>query len=103
MNPELMATRAGTTKTEPVGTAVLEQLAELDVESISPAAARKILDFRFDASHHARVNALSQKAQEGTLTPSEQDDLDEYIRVGILLSILQSRARRALKNAGETL
>jgi hypothetical protein len=102
MNPELMATRTGTSKTEAVGTAVLKQLADLDVESISPATARKILELRFDASHHTRVEALSQKAQEGTLTPSEQDELDEYIRVGTLLSILQSRARRVLKNAGQT-
>jgi hypothetical protein len=33
------------------------------------------------------------------LTPSEEDELDEYIRVADLLAILQSRARRALKDA----
>src|SRR4051812_15439587 len=95
-----MATGTGTTKPGTVGTAILEQLAELDVESISPATARKILGFRFAASHHSRVEALSQEAQAGTLGPTEQDELDEYIRVGTLLSILQSRARRALKAAG---
>ena len=41
-----MATRTGTKRHEPVGTAVLEQIAELDVESISPATARKFLGFR---------------------------------------------------------
>ena len=44
---------------------------------------------------------LSQKAQAGTLSPAEQEEIDEYIRVGTLLSILQSRARRALKAAGQ--
>ncbi len=96
-----MATRIRTTKPGPAGTAILEQLAELDVESISPATARKILEFRFGASHHTRVEALSEWAQSGTLTPAEQEELDEYIRVGTLLSILQSRARRALKAAGQ--
>ncbi len=91
----------GATRPRPAGTAVLEQLAELEVESISPATARKILEFQFGASHHTRVEALSQQAQSGTLTPAEQEDLDEYIRVGTLLSILQSRARRALKAAGQ--
>jgi hypothetical protein len=101
MNPGLMATKTGTTKPGPAGTAILEQLAELAVESISPATARKVLEFRFGASHHTRVKALSRKAQAGTLTPAEQEELDEYIRVGTLLSILQSRARRALKAAGQ--
>jgi hypothetical protein len=96
-----MATRTGTAKPGPVGTAVLEQLAELDVESISPSTARKILGFQFAASHHKRVKALSQKVKAGTLSLAEQEELDEYIRVGTLLSILQSRARRALKAAGQ--
>jgi hypothetical protein len=96
-----MATRTSTTKPRPVGTAILEQLAELVVESISPATARKILEFQFGASHHTRVMALSQKAQARTLIPVEQEELDEYIRVSTLLSILQSRARRAIKAAGQ--
>jgi hypothetical protein len=49
------------------------------------------------------VRLLSEKAQQGTLTPGEQDDLDEYIRVGTLLGILQSSARQVLKNVGQTL
>jgi hypothetical protein len=97
-----MATRTGSTKSGPPGTEVLEQLAELDVESLSPATARKLLEFRFGAPHHRRVKALSRKAHAATLSPAEQQELDEYIRVGTLLSILQSRARRALKAAGQT-
>jgi hypothetical protein len=98
-----MAIRTRTTKPVPAGTAVLEQLAELDGESISPAAARKLLEFRFAAAHPARVKALSREAGAGTLSPAEQQELDESIRVGTLLSILQSRARGGLKNnAGPT-
>jgi hypothetical protein len=101
-SPGFMTTRTRTPKPGPPGTAVLEQLAELDVESISPATARKLLEFRFAAAHHARVKALSRKAQLGTLSPAEHQELDEYIRVGALLSILQSRARRVLKDTGPT-
>jgi hypothetical protein len=103
MNLNPMITKTGRPKPEPVGTAVLEQLAELDVQSISPETARKLLSFQFDDSHHERVRLLSEKAQQGILTPGEQDDLDEYIRVGTLVGILQSRARQALRNAGQTL
>lgn len=98
-----MATNTGTPKAGPVGTAVLEQPAELEAKSISPETARELLQLRFDASHHERVDDLSQKAQTGTLTPNEQDDPDECMRFGTLPSILQSRARQALKKAGRTL
>ncbi len=96
-----MATQTAKSKPEPVGTAILEQLAELDVKSISPETARKLLQLRFDASHHERVRALSEMAQKGSLSPGEREELDEYIRVGTLLGILQSRARRALTKAGQ--
>jgi hypothetical protein len=94
-----MAIKTVTAKPEPVGTAMLEQLADLDAESISPATARKFLDLAFSHTQQDRVHALSQKAREGSLTPTEAAELDEFIRVADLLAILQSRARRALKNA----
>jgi hypothetical protein len=47
------------------------------------------------------VEALSRKAQTGALSPDEREELDDYIRVGTLLSILQSRARRVLEAAGQ--
>ena len=97
-----MATETGTSKPAPVGTAVLGQLADLAVQSISPETARKLLRLRLDSSHHERVAVLSAKAREGTLTPAERDELDEYLHVADLLAILQSRARRALKDAGLT-
>jgi len=47
-----------------------------------------------------RVRALSEKARKGTLLPAEQAELDEFIRVADLLTVLHSRARQALKHAG---
>ena len=37
----------------------------------------------------------------GALSPDEREEIDDCIRVGTLLSILQSRARRVLKAAGQ--
>ncbi len=99
MGPELMATKAGRARPEPIGTAILQQLADLEPRSIPPATARKLLELNFSRRQQKRASLLSEKAQEGTLTPSEEDELDEYIRVADLLAILQSRARRALKAA----
>ncbi len=58
MSPNPMVTKTARTQPGPVGIAVLEQLAELDVQSISPETAQKLLSFQFDDSHHERVRLL---------------------------------------------
>jgi hypothetical protein len=94
-----MAIQAGVTRAGSAGTAMLEQLAEIEARGMSPDTARKLLQLEFDSTEKARVTALSKKAQEGTLLPDEQAELDEYIRVADVLAVLQSRARQALKHA----
>jgi hypothetical protein len=95
-----MATRTGTAKLEPVGTAMLEQLANLDARSMSTETARRLLQITFEPEHKQRVSVLSEKARNGTLLPAEGAELDDFIRVADLLAILHSRARQALKHAG---
>ena len=95
-----MTSKTVTTNPVPVSTAMLEQIAGLDAKSISPETARHLLELSISRSHQQQVDALSQKAQEGSLTPAEQAELDEFIRVADLLAILQSRARQALKRPG---
>ena len=56
-----------------------------------------LLSIDFDSNDMERMNRLAQRAQEGDLTPSETAELDSYLHVGSLLSILQSRARQFLK------
>ena len=60
-------------------------------------AARYLLALGFRQEEREKMHALSLKAQEGTLTPEEKAEIDCYERVGHLLSILKSKARRALK------
>jgi hypothetical protein len=64
---------------------------------LSPAAARALLQFGFSERDHARMAELSTKARAGTLTPSEQEELDTFERLGCVLDILHSQARQALK------
>lgn len=59
--------------------------------------ARTILDMSIPESEQARMRGLLAKAKAGTLTRDEMLDLDEYERVGNLLSILKAKARRILK------
>ena len=67
---------------------------------LSPEFARQLLEIDFPPEDHHRVGHLSEKAQDGTLTASEQAELDDYIRVGAELAVIQSKARLSLKRAG---
>jgi hypothetical protein len=86
------------TKTSPSGNsaAIGQRVIQFEGE-LSPAAARALLKFRFSEPDHARMEQLSTKARAGTLTPAEQDELDTFERLGCVLDILHSRARRALE------
>jgi hypothetical protein len=67
---------------------------------LSPAAARALLQVRFGPQDQERMRQLSSKAEAGTLTPQEEAEIDVYERLGCLLDILHSKARRALKQRG---
>jgi hypothetical protein len=95
-----MATKEVVPKPESVATTILEQLADLDARCLSLETARKLRGLGFTRSQQGRVDDLSRKAREGSLTPAERADLDEFIRVADLLAILQWRARQALRLAG---
>ncbi len=78
--------------------AILARLIQA-TESRSEDVARYLLSIDFETSDVNRMNILSERAREGTLTKEEAAELDSYLHVGTLLSIVQSRARRVLKSA----
>jgi hypothetical protein len=80
--------------------AIIGRLIKPDHGDFSPKAARELLSLQFGEEDQARMRELSLKAQEGTLTASEQADVESYRRVGYWLGILWSRARISLKRAG---
>ena len=56
-----------------------------------------MLTLGFSGQEQARYAELTQKAQEGKLSESEEADLDEFLAANALLSILQSKVRISLK------
>lgn len=64
---------------------------------ISQEAARTLLKLEFPESDQQRMHELAVKAQEGTLTSEEESAIDNYERVGTMLAILKSKARKILK------
>ena len=66
-------------------------------EELSPRVARAILGLSFPKNDISRMHNLSAKARAGTLTPEEDAEMDNFERVGSILSTLKSKARQVLK------
>ena len=64
---------------------------------LEPEAARSILRLKFTRSDQARIRALGSIARAGKLTDAERGELDFYLHVGGMRTIMHSKARRALK------
>jgi hypothetical protein len=86
-----------TTSTSTSEIAIFSRILEPDQATLSAAAARAILALSFSPADRDRMRQLSAKAQQGTLSPAEQDEINNYERVGHILSLMKSKARRSLK------
>ncbi len=69
---------------------------------LSPEAAHYILSLRFPQSDIDRMQELAEKARAGGLTLEEHIEMDNYERVGQVLSLLKSKARKSLKKTRAT-
>jgi hypothetical protein len=76
---------------------ILERVMKPKQPFSSDAAAESFLNWSFPESDVTRMNHLSEKARDGTLTTRESEELDSYGRVGCLLSILKVKAESTLK------
>ena len=75
----------------------LSRLLDPLARSLTPGAARALVNFRVDHETQGRIAQLAEKCNEGELTPKERAEYETYIRAGDLISILQSKARLLLK------
>jgi hypothetical protein len=82
--------------------AIFSRVLEPDQATLSIAAAEAILELGFKQADKDRMAELSAKAKAGTLSPEEQEAINNYERVGHLLSLMKSKARRSLKNQSLT-
>jgi hypothetical protein len=82
--------------------AILRRVVDPEQPFLSAEAARAILRLDFHTDDRTRMNQLAAKNRAGKLTPTEERELNGYIRVGQMLGILQSKARRSLRAAGKS-
>ena len=76
-------------------------LSRVVVPKLTPDAIDSILSMEFPAKDVDRINALAEKARDGALTGEEREELDNFERVGLMLSILKSKARQAVTGSDE--
>ena len=68
---------------------------------LSPELARHLLDLGFNDDEKNRMHDLAARNQQGGLSAAEKEELLAYANAGTLLSILKSKARRALRRAAK--
>jgi hypothetical protein len=71
-------------------------------EKLSPGAARAILGLSLPKTDLSRMRELSAKARAGSLTPEEDAEMDNFERVGAILSTLKSKARQVLRRSSRS-
>lgn len=78
--------------------AIWERLIDPAHDDLSPEAARFLLRLDFRESDHARMEELAQKSNDGALMQDERAELQNYVRIGNVLALMQSKARLSLKH-----
>ena len=79
--------------------AIFGRILKPDLTSLDAAAARAILDLDFKEADKHRMRVLLAKAKAGALTADEEIQVNNYERVGHMLSLMKSKARRSLKSS----
>jgi hypothetical protein len=78
---------------------VLDAMVRPEEGTFSREHADYVLSLDLPEAVKDRCDVLSAKAQEGTLTADEAAELDHYISVDAMLTVLKSKARRSLAAA----
>ncbi|MBY0522291.1 MAG: hypothetical protein K2R98_02785 [Gemmataceae bacterium] len=67
--------------------------------TLSPEAAHSILELKFDECNLQRMRELLLKNQDGVLTTAEQQEMEDYRKVGHLFDMLHAKARQSLRRS----
>ncbi|MEX2167695.1 MAG: hypothetical protein WD851_00165 [Pirellulales bacterium] len=65
---------------------------------LTPDVAERIVNWRPDQKVKDRIAELGRKADEGTLSPEEDAEYEQYIEDGDLIAILQLKAEEVLES-----
>jgi len=85
--PEVLA--YGLKQLPPLPGEVYQYILEFMISQPSP---EDVMNFEPTPAMQARVNALLEKNRTGELTVTESKELDEYVRINHLITMLKARA-----------
>ncbi len=77
--------------------AIWSRILQADQGTLSAPVAQAFLDLAFPPADLEHMRQLSAKAQEGTLTDQEQNEINCYEKVGHVISLMKLKARHSLK------
>ena len=77
---------------------ILSRIIAPDNGHLSCEVAEALLGLSFPDVDLDRMNELADKNRAGTISDAELDEMERYSRVGNLLNLLHSKARRSLRN-----
>jgi hypothetical protein len=81
-----------------MSTSLFDRIIEPFAECLTRDAAQKIADVRADSTTQAQFDDLADKANRGVLTDTERNDYQRLLALFHVVSLLQIRARRILKD-----
>jgi hypothetical protein len=87
-------------RANPSEVTILARVLSQDNGRLSRELAHYLLTVGFSDGDKNRMHDLAIRNQDGALSPAEKDELSAYAKAGTLLSILKSKARRALREKG---
>ena len=77
---------------------VLDELVEPLGACLTVEVAEQLAKLRAPESAQTRMEELARKSENGTLSDSEREEYDALVSAGNFIAILQSKARRLLKD-----
>ena len=75
---------------------ILDRLLDPVGRSLTPDAARQLVELRADPIAQQRMDELADRCNEGLLTPDERAEYEAYVAAATLIAILQAKARAVL-------
>jgi hypothetical protein len=85
------------TVTTAIEAAIWSRIIQPEKNGMSPEAARFFLELQFNERDLSHMNELAEKNRQGLLSEAERQELEGYVKVGDVLSLLHLKARKSLQ------
>ena len=82
--------------------AVLDELLDPVSRCLTLEVAHRLTQLRAPESAQRRMQEFAARSSEGTLSAQEREECEAYVSAGTLIAVLQSKARKLLRDTQGT-